>query len=106
VSGSCALACTATSQCPSGDYCDQGACVLNTAPTPDCTDTSQCDSGQICQAGYCLYTCTTSTQCEDIDARIPVCASNVCRSPGEANPACTTQSDCMTGQSCISNVCE
>jgi hypothetical protein len=106
VSGSCTLACTADTQCPSGDYCDQGACVLNTQPSPDCSNTSQCAQGQICEAGYCLYTCTSSTQCADIDNRIRDCVDNVCRSPAEANPACTTQADCPAGQDCIGNVCE
>lgn len=106
VSGSCALACTADAQCPSGDYCDQGACVLDTRPHPDCTGNSDCESGQVCQGGYCLYTCTTSMQCDLIDARIPICAMNVCRSVAEANPACTTQAQCASGQSCISNTCQ
>jgi len=106
VAGYCALACTNSSQCPTGDYCDQGACVLNTAPSPDCSATMPCNAGQVCQDGYCLYTCTSSTQCELIDARIPVCAMNVCRAPNEADPQCTTQAQCPNGESCISNACQ
>ncbi len=106
VSGSCVASCTADSQCATGDYCDDGACVLDTRPTPDCTTNSDCLSTQVCQGGYCLYSCGTSLDCEEIDARIPVCVDSVCRSSAEANPACTTQSDCTAGQDCISNVCE
>lgn len=106
VSGSCALACTTDTECPTGDYCDQGACVLDTRPSPDCMTSSNCQTGQVCQGGYCLYTCTTSMQCLLIDARIPVCAENVCRSAGEASPGCTKQSDCKAGQSCLSNTCQ
>jgi len=108
VSGSCTLACSTSSQCPSGsgDYCDQGACVLDTSPSPDCSNNNDCDSGQVCQGGFCLYSCTTSAQCELIDARIGVCSDNVCRSAAEANPACTTQADCTAGQDCIGNICQ
>ena len=102
MSGSCALACTADAQCPTGDYCDQGACVLNTQPSSNCTVTSDCDTGQVCQSGFCVYTCTTSTQCAEIDARIPVCVDNVCRA---GTPQCTTQADCPEGEDCIDNTC-
>ncbi len=105
VSGTCTLSCTETSQCPTGDYCDDGACVLNTAPSPDCTGPSQCGANQVCQAGYCLYTCTNNAGCEDIDARIPVCSDNVCRSPSEADPQCLSQAQCNTGESCVNNAC-
>jgi hypothetical protein len=80
--------------------------VLNTKPSPDCSNDSQCGANQVCQGGYCLYTCETSAQCEDIDARIPVCSQNVCRSAAEANPACTTAAQCTGGKSCISNLCQ
>jgi hypothetical protein len=64
-----------------------------------------CNQGQVCQDGYCLYTCTTSMECELIDSRIPVCAMDVCRAASEADPQCTMQSQCPTGEDCISNAC-
>jgi hypothetical protein len=30
----------------------------------------------------------------------------VCRSATEANPQCTTKSDCASGQDCIGNKCQ
>jgi hypothetical protein len=99
-------ACTSDSQCKTGDYCDQGACVLDTRPKPDCTANSDCLSTEECKSGYCRYTCTTSSQCALIDARIAYCSGSICVSQSEATPQCTTQSDCMTGQDCISNQCE
>jgi hypothetical protein len=104
--GTCSLSCSADAECPTGDYCDLGACVPDTRPSPDCSTNSQCADDQICDAGFCLYMCETSTQCADIDERIPVCSQNVCRSTAEANPQCTTQSECAEGESCISNQCE
>jgi hypothetical protein len=41
-----------------------------------------------------------------IDNRIPDCSGGYCKSSAEANPQCTKQSDCPSGQSCISNVCQ
>jgi hypothetical protein len=107
ISGGCAPACTQDAECPTGDYCDQGACVLDTRTRPDCTEGGgQCLANQVCQGGFCLYTCSTDSECMEIDSRIPDCSNNVCRSTAEANPQCTSQSDCETGQSCVGNVCE
>jgi hypothetical protein len=90
----------------SGDYCDQGACVIDTRPKPNCTENSQCLSTEQCVSDYCRYTCKTDAQCSLIDARIPSCSGGICVSSSEANPQCTTQSDCATGQDCVSNQCE
>jgi hypothetical protein len=116
LAGHCAPACTTDAQCPTGDYCNQGACEVNTRPTPDCTQQSDCTGGatQQCLGGYCVYTCSTNTQCADIDVRIDVCSATVpdagpsgyCESPTEATPQCTSQSQCPTGDDCISNVCK
>jgi hypothetical protein len=108
VGGTCAAACTMDSQCPTGDYCDQGACVIDTRPKPNCSNNSQCDTaeGQVCQGGYCVFTCTTDDQCLLHDARIGYCAMGVCVSQAQAMPMCTTQSQCPSGEDCISNMCE
>jgi hypothetical protein len=104
--------------CPTGDYCNQGACQIDTRPTPNCTQQSDCTGGsaQECLGGYCRYLCTSSTQCVDIDVRIDVCSTSVndagagtigyCESPAEATPQCTSQSQCAAGKDCIGNVCE
>jgi hypothetical protein len=106
VSGVCASACTSDSQCATGDYCDQGACVLDTQPKPNCTESSQCLSTEQCVGSYCRYTCTTDEECALIDARIAICSGGICVSQSEATPQCTTQSGCSTGQDCVSNQCQ
>jgi hypothetical protein len=107
--GQCSAACTTNSQCATGDYCDQGACQLDTRPAPDCTQASDCKgtSPQACVNGFCEYTCNTSQQCAEIDVRIDVCSpQGYCASAVEANPQCTQKSDCAAGQDCIGNVCQ
>jgi hypothetical protein len=111
VSGQCAPACTKDSDCPSGDYCNQGACVIDTRPAPsNCSTNADCKTNppQVCQGGFCRYECTTNAQCEQIDSRIGFCSQTdkVCRTQAEANPQCTQQSDCPSGQNCIGNVCQ
>jgi hypothetical protein len=110
VSGACVPSCNVDKDCATGNYCDQGACVIDTRPQPNCTDDSQCTAGggmQKCVGGYCKYTCTTDKTCELIDSRIGTCAKDgVCRTAAEANPQCTQQSDCPKGQDCIGNTCK
>jgi hypothetical protein len=102
-------------QCPAGDYCNQGACVPDTRPQPNCSMTSQCSSNQTCLGGYCRYECQTDQYCLTVDARLGKCVADpaatapntgVCKSPSEANPQCTSQSQCPMGQACIGNVCQ
>jgi hypothetical protein len=80
--------------------------VLDTRPKPNCTQASQCLSTEQCVADYCRYTCTTDDDCVKIDARIASCSGGICVSPSEATPQCTAQSDCPTGEDCISNQCQ
>ncbi len=103
VGGQCTASCANDGECPSGDYCSQGACVLDTRPKPDCTS---CASTQQCVDGYCRYSCTDDDTCKRIDARIGYCGSDkVCRTESEAHPQCTSKSDCP-GQTCIDNKCK
>jgi hypothetical protein len=107
--GTCSAACTTDSQCPTGDYCDQGACVVDTRPKPNCVHDSDCTAaGEKCIGGYCEYPCTTNMQCELIDVRLGYCSGTpmVCKDAAEAMPKCTTQADCSPGEDCISNVCQ
>ena len=103
-------ACTKDGDCPTGDYCNQGACVLDTRPKPNCTTNTDCagSGGQpeSCVGGYCRYNCSTDQQCKTIDARIGYCAAdNVCRTQAEAHPQCTSKAQCAAAQDCIGNVC-
>ena len=61
----------------------------------------------MCVDGYCKYSCSVDHDCQIIDSRIGYCgADKVCRNQTEAKPACTVQSDCAAGQSCVGNVCK
>jgi hypothetical protein len=109
LAGKCAAPCTGDVECGSGQYCNQGACSIDTRPKLLCTatDKSACSASQSCVDGYCKYTCQSDDACRLIDARIGYCGvDHVCRTPAEAKPQCTSQSDCATGQSCVDNTCK
>jgi hypothetical protein len=106
VAGHCTAACTNDMQCPTGDYCNQGACVPDTRPHGNCTMQSDCMSTQLCIDGLCRYKCTTDMQCQQIDAFIPACGvDGVCHTVAEAHPQCTSKQDCAPTQDCVGNVC-
>jgi hypothetical protein len=113
--GACVTPCAGDAECGGGRFCDQGACVTDTRPTPNCTDDAQCggtaSTPKRCLGGFCKYTCSTAgatgdAYCRTIDSRIGYCAKDlVCRTAAEANAACTSPSDCSNGTSCIDNTC-
>jgi hypothetical protein len=113
VAGNCVKACTADPECGTGNFCDQGACVVDTRPKPNCTDDTQCGGTAVpqkCLNGFCKYTCTAAQgdqYCRTIDNRIGYCAKDlVCRSQSEAAAQCTDSTTCGAGQSCIANQCK
>jgi hypothetical protein len=104
--------CTSDPACGTGNYCNNGTCVVDTRPKPNCTGDADCGgtaaTPKKCLAGYCKYTCTTDQYCRTIDNRIGYCAKDgVCRSSSEASPQCTGPGTCpLAGQSCIDNQCK
>lgn len=114
--GSCVAACdpnAATSSCPTGEYCNDGACVTDNRPQPNCGNGgATCAANQTCLDGFCRYTCNTpngelSQDCEHIDTRIGYCAKDsTCRDVQEAQAQCLESSDCTGGKICISNTCQ
>ena len=111
VRGACVKACGGDAECGAGKYCDQGACVPDTRPTPNCTADDQCGGTSAtpkkCLGGFCKYTCTTNEYCRTIDNRIGYCAKdNVCRTAAEASAACFGPGECTGGMSCIDNQCK
>jgi hypothetical protein len=113
VSGKCAKACAADPECGAGNFCDQGACVVDTRPKPNCTDDTQCagtGAPRKCLGGFCKYTCSTAqgdAYCRTIDNRIGYCAKDlVCRTAAEASAQCLQSADCSGGQTCIDNACK
>ncbi|MFO0676800.1 MAG: hypothetical protein U0169_09705 [Polyangiaceae bacterium] len=109
--GQCAIGCASDATCGAGTYCLDGGCVVDTRPAPNCRVEADCASAsgpaRSCVEGYCKFRCTTGDDCLRIDGRIPVCgADKVCRSATEANPECTSKSECKQGQDCVGNVCK
>lgn len=109
--GSCVKACTADAECGAGNYCNQGACAVDTRPKPNCTEDAQCGgtaaTPKKCLGGFCKYTCTTDDYCRTIDSRIGYCAKDgVCRNFAEASAQCVASTDCDAGKSCVDNACK
>ncbi|MBX3201333.1 MAG: hypothetical protein KF894_24570 [Labilithrix sp.] len=110
VSGSCVKTCAADPECGAGRYCNQGACVADTRPTPNCTGDAQCGgtaaTPKKCLGGFCKFTCTSDQHCRTIDNRIGYCAKDgVCRTASEANASCVGAGACADGKVCIDNQC-
>lgn len=110
VGGTCVAACTESSECSEGRYCNQGACVVDTRPTPNCTSDAQCGSTAAtpkkCLGGFCKFTCSSDEYCRQIDNRIGYCAQDgVCRTASEANASCRGPNECADGKACIDNQC-
>lgn len=107
--GTCTQACSDDLECGDGRYCNQGACVADTRPSPNCTSDAQCTGSgmaQKCLNGFCKYTCGGDALCRSIDSRIGYCAADsVCRTATEAAPQCTKKSDCTGGRDCVDNQC-
>jgi hypothetical protein len=114
VAGACVKACAADPECGTGNFCDQGACVLDTRPKPNCTTDSECGgtaaTPKQCLGGFCKYSCTVAQgdlYCRTIDNRIGFCAKDlVCRSSAEANAQCVLSTECTGGKTCIDNTCK
>jgi hypothetical protein len=109
LAGTCGKACAADPECGDGNYCNQGACAVDTRPKPNCTTDAQCGgtaaTPKKCLGGFCKYTCATDQYCRTIDSRIGYCAKDgVCRDATEANASCVQSSDCG-GKTCIDNQC-
>jgi peptidoglycan-associated lipoprotein len=56
-SGTCVAGCEASSDCPAGQKCTNGACV----PDVECSDDSACPTGQRCDGTRCVAGCTVET---------------------------------------------
>jgi hypothetical protein len=88
------IGCSLDSQCPSGSYCNAGACQY--VPRT-CSDDSQCDPGQRCTQGSCLaadlnycFPCLSN----------PDCDSGICAQL-DAGPFCAASCDaCPNGGAC------
>ena len=87
---SCKPGCTATVDCASGSWCDQGACSPAEEAGAGCTADEQCGSAH-CQNGYCCDAgecCASDEDCDDANACTEdVCYESVCLS-GSVEGAC------------------
>jgi Cys-rich repeat protein len=62
--------CTTNADCPTGQVCNNGTCVVPPDPVPPvniCTQDADCPTGQICNNGRCgippIPSCTQDTDC-------------------------------------------
>ena len=93
------VACTFTSECPSGQRCDDGVC---SSETQSCTSDAACGFDEYCASGTCkVYTCAEDSECEGDDY---ICddTDNRCRL------GCRLDTDCADGSTCnqSSNTCQ
>ncbi|MFO0671173.1 MAG: hypothetical protein U0235_16355 [Polyangiaceae bacterium] len=97
LAGKCSAPCTSDTQCGAGNYCNQGACRRHAA------EADLHRAGQVGVLGQPSVptatgqrpTCGKDDDCRLIDARIGYCGvDHVCRTPAEAKPQCTAQTDC------------
>jgi len=90
--------CTGPNDCPTGEVCENGACV----PARPCATAADCDPGEICStSGACIPegTCLGDGDCADAD----FCSVNgTCIPDG----TCAVDEDCLPGMECdASNTC-
>ena len=133
--GSSVTSCQSDDQCPSGEMCIDGQCVIPTvtptpigtetptpSPTPTvtptpfpCVNTIDCPSGFVCVDGTCqpAPTVTPTIACTSTDQCPPPleCVDGVCRDLSTPTPTptprppCTTNEECPDDLVCRENVC-
>lgn len=84
-------ACKATTECPSGEVCQNGFCR-------PCGNDSECPTRNKCVSGKCLPICTQDSDCTGGRE----CKGGVC----EAQASCTGDSECPVGQICKGGTCQ
>ncbi|MCB9639983.1 MAG: hypothetical protein H6727_13900 [Myxococcales bacterium] len=103
--------CTATNQCPSGSFCDQGQCIPGCGSDADCPDQQSCLANKICgncaKNGDCLagltcqknrcINCELDAQCQDGE----YCDSNT----GLCRTRCKSRENCPAGWVCAAQRC-
>ena len=125
--GSCATAC----DCPLGQGCEGGLCVITDAPTfccerspcpegapcesprgdarcePGCQTACDCWGGQACVAGRCEQTPEPAFCCERALCPYGVACEHDDGSAGVCPvDECVSACDCPRGQACVGGVCE
>lgn len=115
----CVASCTSSSQCASGDVCQDGTCTHNSNNCiVKCTsDGRGYQNVQCCTQAVLIdgkWQCKTAQCSKDTDCNAGyVCSSSVCvlaPSPpctGSTCPSqCNTNADCPQGYACLGNVCK
>jgi hypothetical protein len=108
--------------CSGGLICNNGACVLpSPTPTPGnlacnavCTGSNQCQTnyciGGVCRNSSCVNDtdclCATATPTPTPVIATPTPYKYSCNNGGASRGGCVTSNDCVTGLTCIGNVCQ
>jgi MYXO-CTERM domain-containing protein len=97
----CASACTDSTECAQGEYCQAGVCVSQKALGVACGAATECAMG-VCQDGVCCNEACTG-QCQACDvASNPGTCTNVTGAPhGSTRPTCSADPEC--GGTCDGN---
>lgn len=124
--------CTADANCPTGQFCDKttNMCV----PSQTCSPSYPCPTGMTCdpargtcvpvscraptdcprptycnlQTGLCVptMTCQTNQDCQVLPGNLTCDPTRHVCVPSLPPPACTTNANCPTGQTCCNGVCK
>ena len=118
-SSACPTACTADSQCIIGDYCSAGACVPKKPTAATCSATNECASGNCVDGVCCNSSCSGSCDACNLAGKVGTCSPSASGSSGSPScspymcggssascpTACTTDSQCISGNYCAGGAC-
>lgn len=95
--------CTANDDCPDGQICQDGDCVV---PAPECTTSEDCSNGQVCQDGECVP-CDADADCDDglFCTGAETCVDGACQAgtePCAEGQTCDEANDECTGGAVVS----
>jgi hypothetical protein len=105
--GLCHRACTASSQCGTGDICTSaGFCFKNPAPSPQqCVFNKDCaTTGDTCINGVCHAACTTAGGCAN---PADFCDQGICQPDWRRRAECSLDTDCSYAlDQCVDGTCK
>ncbi len=90
----CGGVCTVDAQCPTGDYCNAGACV------PQLPNSSPCARPTICASAVCNADGACGNPTGQPCASAAVCRSALCDDTNTCAATCTTDADCGAAAYC------
>ncbi len=107
VLGDAPLFCCEEGTCPSGQSCEDRRGVLGMCPSETCYSACDCPTGQRCVNGSCLLqgdpifccdqgSCPAGAACQNTEGELALCQGEI---------PCQSACDCMPGMSCVDGSC-